>query len=117
AAQANAFVLIAVTIWVATLAARRLVSPVEVSGGGLAAIAAAGLAVNLGSARLIHRAAGKSLNMRGAFLHVALDAVGSLAALLAGIAIIAWDVPRADSIASLAIGCLVLWAAWRLLRD
>jgi cobalt-zinc-cadmium efflux system protein len=55
--------------------------------------------------------------MRCAFLHVALDAAGSLAALLAGVAIVLWDVPRADPIASLLIGALVLWAAWRLLVD
>src|SRR5262249_39513013 len=61
--------------------------------------------------------AGRSLNMRGAFLHVALDAAGSLAALVAGIAIVLWDVPRADPIASLLIGALVLWAAGRPLVD
>jgi cobalt-zinc-cadmium efflux system protein len=55
--------------------------------------------------------------MRGAFLHVAVDAAGSMAALLAGLAILVWDVPRADPIASLVIGSLVLWAAWSLLRD
>ncbi len=117
AAQANAFILIAVTILIAVEAARRLVTPVDVSGAGLAIVAAAGLVVNLSCARLLHEVAGKSLNMRGAFLHVALDAAGSLAALVAGIAIVLWDVPRADPIASLLIGALVLWAAWRLLVD
>jgi cobalt-zinc-cadmium efflux system protein len=117
AAQANAFILIAVTILITVEAARRLVTPVDVSGAGLAIVAAAGLVVNLSCARLLHEVAGKSLNMRGAFLHVALDAAGSVAALLAGIAIVLWDVPRADPIASLLIGALVLWAAWRLLID
>jgi cobalt-zinc-cadmium efflux system protein len=117
AAQANAFVLVGVTAWIAIEAARRLVSPVDVSGGGMAVVAAVGLVVNLGSARLVHEAAGRSLNMRGAFLHLATDAAGSAAALIAGVAILLWDVPRADPIASLVIGCLVLWAAWTLLRD
>lgn len=117
AAQANAFILIGVTIWIAVVAVQRLVSPADVAGAGLAIVAGAGLVVNLGCARLLHEVAGKSLNMRGAFLHVALDAAGSLAALLAGLAIVIWDVPRADPIASLAIGALVLWAAWRLLAD
>jgi cobalt-zinc-cadmium efflux system protein len=117
AAQANAFILIAVTIVIAVEAAHRLVTPVDVSGAGLAIVAAAGLVVNLSCARLLHEVAGKSLNMRGAFLHVALDAAGSLAALLAGIAIVLWDVPRVDPIASLVIGAFVLWAAWRLLVD
>jgi cobalt-zinc-cadmium efflux system protein len=117
AAQANAFVLVGVTIWISIEAAQRLVSPADVSGAGMAAIAALGLVVNVSCARLLHRVAGKSLNMRGAFLHVSLDAAGSVAALLAGLAIALWDVPRADPIASLAIGCLVMWAAWALLRD
>jgi cobalt-zinc-cadmium efflux system protein len=117
AAQANAFILIAVTLLIAVEAVRRLVTPVDVSGAGLAIVAAAGLVVNLGCARLLNEVTGKSLNMRGAFLHLALDAAGSLAALLAGIAIVLWDVPRADPIASLVIGALVLWAAWRLLLD
>jgi cobalt-zinc-cadmium efflux system protein len=117
AAQLNAFILVAVTICVAIEAARRLVSPADVSGAGVALVALAGLAVNVGCARVLHRVAGNSLNMRGAFLHVAVDAAGSVAALLAGLAILVWDVPRADPIASLVIGCLVLWAAWSLLRD
>jgi cobalt-zinc-cadmium efflux system protein len=117
AAQANAFILIAVTVAIAVEAVQRVVTPVDVSGAGLAVLAAAGLVVNLACARLLHEVAGKSLNMRGAFLHVTLDAAGSLAALLAGIAIVLWDVPRADPIASLLIGALVLWAAWRLLVD
>jgi cobalt-zinc-cadmium efflux system protein len=117
AAQANAFILIAVTIWIAVEAVQRLITPVDVAGAGLAFVAGAGLVVNLACARLLHEVAGKSLNMRGAFLHVALDAAGSLAALLAGIAIILWDVPRVDPVASLLIGALVLWAAWRLLVD
>ena len=117
AAQANAFILIAVTIWISVEAAHRLVAPVDVSGAGLAIVAAAGLLVNLSCARLLHEVAGKSLNMRGAFLHVALDAAGSVAALVAGLVIVIWDLPRADPIASLLIGALVLWAAWRLLVD
>ena len=117
AAQANAFILIGVTIVIAVEAVRRLVTPADVSGAGLAIVAAGGLAVNLGCSRLLHDVAGRSLNMRGAFLHLALDAAGSLAALLAGVAILLWSVPRADPVASLLIGALVLWAAWRLLVD
>ena len=117
AAQANAFILIAVTIWIAVEAVQRLITPVDVRGAGLAIVAGGGLVVNLACARLLHEVAGRSLNMRGAFLHVALDAAGSLAALVAGLAIVLWDVPRVDPVVSLLIGSLVLWAAWRLLVD
>jgi cobalt-zinc-cadmium efflux system protein len=117
AAQANAFILVAVSLWVIVEAIRRLMHPAHVSGAGLLIVASLGLIVNLGSAWLLNRESGRSLNMRGAFLHLASDAVGSLGAMLAGIAILIWDSHRADPTASLLISALVLWAAWSLLKD
>jgi cobalt-zinc-cadmium efflux system protein len=55
--------------------------------------------------------------MRSAFLHLASDAVGSLAAMVAGVLILWWDIQRADPAIAILIAALVLWAAWRLLRD
>jgi cobalt-zinc-cadmium efflux system protein len=117
AAQANAFILIAVSLWVVVEAIRRLLHPEHVAGLGLLSIASVGLVVNLGSAWLLNRESGKSLNMRGAFLHLASDAVGSLGAMLAAVVILIWDSHRADPAVSLLISGLVLWAAWRLLKD
>ena len=89
----------------------------EVVGGGLLAVALAGLAVNLVSAWLLGRARGRSLNMHGAFAHMAADAVSSLGAVLAGVAVLLWGATWADAAVSVMIGVLVLWSAWGLLRD
>jgi cobalt-zinc-cadmium efflux system protein len=117
AAQANALVLLGASAWIFVEAARRLANPVHVSGTGLLAVASVGLVVNLGSAWLLQRRSGESLNMRGAFLHLASDAVGSLGAMIAGAVIIGWDIHRADPAISILIGVLVVWAAVRLLAE
>jgi cobalt-zinc-cadmium efflux system protein len=117
AAQANAFILIAVSLWVIVEAINRLMHPEHVAGLGLLTVATFGLIVNLGSAWLLNRESGGSLNMRGAFLHLASDAVGSLGAMVAGVTILIWDWHRVDPAISLLISALVLWAAWRLLKD
>jgi cobalt-zinc-cadmium efflux system protein len=116
-AQANAITLLAVAGWIVYEAIRRLGEPVEVLGGGLLVVATLGLAVNLGSAVLLARARGGSLNMHGAFVHMAVDAAGSVGAIAAGVAVVAWDANWADPAISIAIAALVLWSAWGLLRD
>ena len=80
-------------------------------------MASIGLAVNLGSSVLIHRAQGQSLNMRALFVHLATDAVGSFGAIVAGLLILGWGWLRADSLMSLGTAALVLWAGAGLLRD
>lgn len=117
AAQANGLLLAGGSVWILVEAARRLVHPLEVAGLGLSVVALVGLAVNVASAGLIARLQGASLNMRGALLHMAADAVGSLGTLLAGLLALVWRLHRADPVVSMVIAVLVLWAAWRLLRD
>jgi cobalt-zinc-cadmium efflux system protein len=116
-AQANGLTLLAVSGWIVYEAIHRVGSPDDVSGGGVLVIAALGLAVNLGSAVVLSRAQGSSLNMRGAFIHMAADAAGSVAAITAGVAILVWGADWVDPVASIAIAALVLWSAWGLLRD
>ena len=117
AALANAVILFAAAVWIFVEAGRRLATPASVDGAGMVAVASVALVVNVGSAGLLGRARGRSLNMRGAFLHLAADAAGSLGALVAGIAILAWGADRADPIVAIGVGALVLWAAWRLVAD
>jgi cobalt-zinc-cadmium efflux system protein len=117
AAQLNGFGLVAVTGWIFYEAWGRLNDPVDVVGSGLLVVALAGLGINAGSAWLLHRARGTSLNMHGAFAHMAADAASSLGAVLAGVAVILWSATWADAAVSMLIGVLVLWSAWRLLRD
>ena len=114
-AQANALLLLGATAWVVFEAVHRLGSPQHVTGAGLAAVAAVGLVVNVTSALAISRQAGESLNMRGAYLHLALDAAGSLAAFIAGIAIVLTKATWLDPVASVAIAALVVWSAFTLL--
>jgi cobalt-zinc-cadmium efflux system protein len=79
-------------------------------------VAAAGLAVNTWSAIVIRRAQGDSLNMRGAFVHMWADALGSVAVIVAAIGVLVWEAVWLDPAASLAIAAIVIWSAWGLLR-
>jgi len=90
AAQVSALLLLAAAVWILIEAVTRLGDPVPVQGAGLAAIATLGLVVNAGSAIVVHRAQGESLNMRASFLHLATDAAGSLGAVVAGLMIMGW---------------------------
>lgn len=116
-AQANGVLLLGVSAWIIYEAVLRAARPLEVAGPGLLAVAVLGLAVNVGSAVLLARARGMSLNMAGAYLHMALDSIGSLGAIVAGIAVIVWQAHVADPVISIAIATLVVWSAWRLLSD
>ena len=113
----NGVTLLAAVVWILIEAFHRLGDPEAVAGGGLLFIAGLGLAVNVGSAIVLSRARGKSLNMRGAYLHMVSDAAGSVAVVVAAVAIIVWGARWADVAASLLIAALILWGTWGLLRD
>lgn len=116
-AQANGIGLLVVALWIVLEAVRRLDQPSEVAGGGLLVIAAVGLLVNLGSLVVLRRAAGDSLNMRGAVLHMGLDAAGSVGAMIAGAAALWWGADRVDPLVSILVAGLVLWSGFGLLRS
>jgi cobalt-zinc-cadmium efflux system protein len=117
AALANGVALLAVAALVAIEAVARLRAPTDVRADLLLVVAAGGLAVNAVGLLVLHRGSRHSLNLRGAFLHVASDALGSVAALLAGAAIALFGWRWADPAASLAIAGLVVRAAWQLVRE
>jgi cobalt-zinc-cadmium efflux system protein len=116
-AQFNAVLLLGVSAVIVVEAISRLASPTQVRGPGVVAVATVGFVINVACAWVLAGAKGESLNMHGAFLHMAADAGGSLAAAVAGIAAWAWGAYRVDPVASIAIAALVVWSTWSLLRD
>jgi cobalt-zinc-cadmium efflux system protein len=117
AAQANGLTLGLVALWIVWSAAHRLASPEDVRGGLVLVVAVAGVAVSLAASLVLARASRESLNVRGAFLHVATDMAAFAAAALAGGLILATGWDRFDPIASLLVAALMLWSSWRLLRE
>jgi cobalt-zinc-cadmium efflux system protein len=117
AAQANAAVLLLVSIWIVYESIGRLRSPGTVDGAGMLVIAGLGLLVNVGSAAVLVRTHDRTLNVRGALLHLASDAAGSSAAMVAALLIIAFGWERADPIASLVVTALIVVGAFSLLRQ
>jgi cobalt-zinc-cadmium efflux system protein len=116
-ALANAMTLLVVVGWIVFEAIRRLGSPQPVEGGPVLVIAVLGLAVNAGSAVILARAAGRNLNMRGAFLHMTADAAGSVGVIAAAVIILTTGAEWADPAVSLLIAGLILWSTWKLLRS
>lgn len=80
-------------------------------------VGALGLAINLGSAWVLHRSARHDLGVRGALIHMLADALGSLAAIAAAVLASVWALHAADAALSLAIAALILWSTWGVLRD
>jgi cobalt-zinc-cadmium efflux system protein len=93
------------------------VSPGEVHAGGMLVFGIVGLAGNAVSIALLAGARADNLNLRAAFLEVVNDALGSVAVLAAALTIQLTGWTRADAIASLLIGVLILPRTWLLLRE
>ncbi len=117
AAQANGVTLLVIAVLILYSAIRRLIEPPEVDGGIVAIVALAGIAVNFGVLVILSRARRESLNVRGAYLHVATDLVAFVGTAVAGLLIVltGWD--RFDPVASLVVACLMLAASVTLLRE
>jgi cobalt-zinc-cadmium efflux system protein len=116
-AQANGLLLGLVGIWIVYAAIRRLVSPAEVRGGVVLVIALAGIVVNFAALALLARASRESLNVRGAFLHVATDLAAFAGTAAAGGLVLATGWDRFDPIAGLVVAFLMFWGAFGLLRE
>jgi cobalt-zinc-cadmium efflux system protein len=117
AAHVNGITLVVVGVVIVYTAVRRLVDPPQVRGGIVLVVALAGIAVNLVAAALLHRPSRDSLNVRGAFLHVATDLAAFAGTAAAGAIVLATGWNRADPVASLVVAALIFWSAVVLLRD
>lgn len=117
AALANASTLIAISLWIFVEAYHRLTRPEPVMGVTVMWIAVGGLVVNLVGLAVLHGGKDESLNVRGAWLHMLTDALGSVGAIASGVLIWAFGWTWADPAASLAIGVLVIYSSWSLLGE
>jgi len=117
AAQANGITLGLIALWIVWSAVHRLVDPRDVRGGLVLVVALGGALVSLVASAVLARASRESLNVRGAFLHIATDVAAFGAAALAGGLILATGWNRFDPIASLVVAALMLWSSIQLLRE
>ena len=117
AAVANGLLLLAVAAYVLVEAIRRIGQPPEIGSGLMLVVASIGLVVNIGSLLILRRGRDASLNVRGAYLEVAADALGSVAVIVAAVVIATTGWTPADIVASAVIGFLVVPRAWHLLRE
>ena len=117
AAQANGITLVVIGVLIVFSAIRRLVDPPEVEAGIVTVVAVVGIAVNLAVLALMARAQRQSLNVRGAYLHIATDLAAFVGTALAGILILATGWNRFDPIASLFVAGLMFAASITLLRE
>jgi len=116
AAIVNALTMLAVVAGIVVEAWARFETPRPVEGALVSLVAALGLIVNLGVAWMLAHGQ-ENLNVRGAFLHVLGDLLGSLAAIVAGVVVWLTGWTPIDPLLSLLIGGLVLAASLRLLRE
>lgn len=118
-ALVNAVILIVLSGWVAIEGVRRLVEPgeVEVAGGLMLVVAIVGLVANGVAMWLLGAAQRTSINVRGAYLEVMGDLIGSAAVIVAAIVIVTTGWVQADAIASLFIAAMIIPRAIGLLRE
>lgn len=117
AALLNGAFLLVIAAGIVWEGVRRLGHPEAVRSGIMITVAAAGLLANVVAALLLHRSAGESLNVRGAYVHVLGDLLGSAGAIAAGLIIAATGWLAADPIISFFVAGLIVLSSWKLLRE
>src|SRR4051794_26501811 len=117
AAHVNGITLLVVGGVIVFSAIRRLISPQDVRGGVVLVVALAGVAVNLVATALLARSSRESLNVRGAFLHLATDLAAFAGTAVAGVVVLATGWNQADPVASLLVALLIFWSSYSLLRE
>ncbi|MFL6181173.1 MAG: cation diffusion facilitator family transporter [Actinomycetes bacterium] len=117
AAVVNAMLLIAVAVFIFSQAWQRWSDPPDVDGGLMLVFAVVGLAANLGGLLVLKGGAKESLNVRGAYLEVMGDTLGSAAVIVAAVIIALTGWTRVDVIASVLVALMILPRTWLLLRE
>ena len=114
AALLNTLSLWLIAGWIFFEAYHRFWEVPEIEGGILFGVGTIGLLVNIAAAWILHRAAGESMNVEGAFKHVMADLLGSVGVIISAILVLAFEWYVADPIISVVIGLLILWSSWSL---
>jgi cobalt-zinc-cadmium efflux system protein len=117
AALANGIFLVLIVLYIFYKAYSRFLETPEIRSAPMLLVAATGLLANLATAALLFRSRNESLNLRGAFLHVLMDTLGSVGAVIAGFLIWLRQWSAADSIVSVIVGALVLYSSWKLVSE
>jgi cobalt-zinc-cadmium efflux system protein len=117
AALANGIFLILIGFYIFYESYKRFRQPPEVKSVPMLIIAATGLAANLVTASLLFRGRQENLNLRGAFLHVLGDTLGSIGAIVAGLLMMLRQWYLADPIVSTIVGALILYSSWELVSE
>ncbi len=114
AALVNGAALVAIALFIIVEAWRRFREPQIVAGGLMMWVAGGGFAVNLASLLILRGGKEESLNIRGAWLHVLMDLLGSVQVLVAGTLVLVFGLTWVDPLASILIALLVLYSSWEL---
>lgn len=113
----NASVMLVIALSILVEAGRRMHTPQSIHGHGMLYTALVGLVVNVVAVLILARSGGTSLNVRSALLHVAGDALGSVAAIVAGGCVVLFGFALADPLASAVISVVLVVGSLRLLRE
>ena len=116
AALVNALALWVIMAWIIFEAYQRFNSTPEVDAEIMFSIGVIGLCVNIGAAWVLHGSSGHNLNVRGAFLHVIADLLGSVGVIISGTLIWLFGWTLADPVASVVIAVLILVSSWKLMK-
>lgn len=117
AAFVNAITLLALALYIFYESYERLLNPRVVHEATMLAVAAAGLVVNLGIMWGLDAGRKHDLNVRAAFVHMLGDAVGSVGIVIGAVVIRYTGWQRIDPLLSIAIGLLIVWTAWDIVKE
>jgi len=117
AAVVNGMLLLAVAVFILFEAWQRWQSPPDVSSGLMLAFAVVGLIANLVGLFILRPGSSQSLNVKGAYLEVLGDLLGSIAVIVAAVVIAVTGWQRADVVASVAVALMIVPRVWALLRE
>ncbi len=116
-AAVNGAALLALGAVIAFDAVQRLFDPPEVQAGLVIALGTVTAIANASAGWVLSKAQRRSLNIEGAMQHILTDLYASVAAILAGLAIVLFDFPRADPIAALVVVGIMFWSGTHLVRS